>query len=240
MSQNPNSVTGQALDRADARVRQDEGLGGALRAFGDRVRSGDLGMIPVAVGLVLIAVVFTTLNPVFLRPGNVSNLLYDCATTGIISLGIVCVLLLGEIDLSVGSMSGLASAMLGVLWINNGWPLVGAVAVALGFGASSAHSTPRSTTASACRPSWRRSPASSRCSGSSSTSSAHPARSTCPSTSPSCASARTPTCRTGCRWRWPSCRARWCSGAGSRRARGVRRRGSPARRSASSSPRPWC
>jgi D-xylose transport system permease protein len=135
MSQNPNSVTGQALDRADARVRQDEGLGGALRAFGDRVRSGDLGMIPVAVGLVLIAVVFTTLNPVFLRPGNVSNLLYDCATTGIISLGIVCVLLLGEIDLSVGSMSGLASAMLGVLWINNGWPLVGAVAVALGFGA---------------------------------------------------------------------------------------------------------
>lgn len=135
MSANPNSVAGQALDRADARVRQDEGLGGALRAFGDRVRSGDLGMIPVAVGLVLIAVVFTSLNPVFLRPGNVSNLLYDCATTGIISLGIVCVLLLGEIDLSVGSMSGLASAILGVLWINNGWPLIGAVVVALGFGA---------------------------------------------------------------------------------------------------------
>ncbi|RIX99260.1 sugar ABC transporter permease [Aureimonas flava] len=135
MSDNPNSVAGRALDRADARVRQDEGLGGALRAFRDRVRSGDLGMIPVAVGLVLIAVVFTSLNPVFLRPGNVSNLLYDCATTGIISLGIVCVLLLGEIDLSVGSMSGLASAMLGVLWINNGWPLAGAIAVALGLGA---------------------------------------------------------------------------------------------------------
>ena len=129
MSANPNSVTGKALDRADARVRQDEGLGGALRAFVDRVRSGDLGMIPVAVGLVLIAVVFTSINPVFLRPGNVSNLLYDCATTGVISLGIVCVLLLGEIDLSVGSMSGLASAILGVLWINNGWPLVGVGAV---------------------------------------------------------------------------------------------------------------
>lgn len=135
MSSNPNSVSGRALDRADARVRRDEGLGGALRGFTDRVRSGDLGMIPVAVGLVLIAVVFSSLNPVFLRPGNISNLLYDCATTGIISLGIVCVLLLGEIDLSVGSMSGLASALLGVLWINNGWPAAGAILVALAVGA---------------------------------------------------------------------------------------------------------
>jgi D-xylose transport system permease protein len=136
MTHNPNSVAGQALDRADTRLRQDEGLGGALRAFIDRVRSGDLGMIPVAVGLVVISIIFTSLNPVFIRPGNVSNLLYDCATTGIISLGVVCVLLLGEIDLSVGSMSGLASAILGVLWINNGWHPAGAILVALGMGAA--------------------------------------------------------------------------------------------------------
>ncbi|KAB0682782.1 sugar ABC transporter permease [Aureimonas leprariae] len=135
-SVNPNSVAGRPLDRADARVRQDEGLAGALRGFIDRVRSGDLGMIPVAVGLVVISLIFTSLNPVFIRPGNISNLLYDCATTGIISLGIVCVLLLGEIDLSVGSMSGLASAILGVLWINNGWPAVGAILVALLLGAA--------------------------------------------------------------------------------------------------------
>ena len=93
-------------------------------------------MLPVAVGLVVISVVFTSLNPVFVRPGNLSNLLYDCATTGIISLGIVCVLLLGEIDLSVGSMSGLASAILGVLWINHGWPVAGAILVALAIGAA--------------------------------------------------------------------------------------------------------
>jgi D-xylose transport system permease protein len=136
MTHNPNSVAGRALDRADTRVRQDEGLAGALRAFIDRVRSGDLGMIPVAVGLVVISIIFTSLNPVFIRPGNVSNLLYDCATTGILSLGIVCVLLLGEIDLSVGSMSGLASAILGVLWINNGWHPAGAILVALGLGAA--------------------------------------------------------------------------------------------------------
>ncbi|WP_062011791.1 sugar ABC transporter permease [Aureimonas sp. AU4] len=136
MSANPNSARGRALDRADARVRDDEGLSGALRGFLDRVRSGDLGMIPVAVGLVLISLIFAWLNPVFLRPGNVSNLLYDCATTGIISLGIVCVLMLGEIDLSVGSMSGLASAILGVLWINQGWPMIGAILVALLLGAA--------------------------------------------------------------------------------------------------------
>jgi D-xylose transport system permease protein len=134
MTQNPSSVAGPALDRADVRVRQDEGLAGALRGFFDKVRSGDLGMLPVAVGLVVISVVFTTLNPVFVRPGNLSNLLYDCATTGIISLGIVCVLLLGEIDLSVGSMSGLASAILGVFWINLGWPVAAAILMALAVG----------------------------------------------------------------------------------------------------------
>ena len=65
-----------------------------------------------------------------------SNLLFDCATIGIISLGIVCVLMLGEIDLSVGSMSGLASAMLGVLWVNQGWPVAGAILAALAVGAA--------------------------------------------------------------------------------------------------------
>lgn len=108
------------LDRADSRVRHDEGLSGALRAFVDQVRSGDLGMLPVFVGLLLISVVFTALNPVFLAPNNLVNLLFDAAAVGLISLGVVCVLLLGEIDLSIGSMSGLASAMTGVLWVNAG------------------------------------------------------------------------------------------------------------------------
>ena len=109
-----------ALDRSDERVRHAETLGDSLRAFFDRVRSGDLGMLPVIVGLIVISVVFTSLNPVFLAPNNLVNMLFDCATVGMISLGIVCVLLLGEIDLSVGSMSGFASAIVGVLWVNHG------------------------------------------------------------------------------------------------------------------------
>ena len=123
------------LDRADARVRHDDSLKGAVREFTDRLRSGDLGMLPVIVGLVLISTVFSALNPVFLAPNNLVNLLFDCATVGVISLGIVCVLMLGEIDLSVGSMSGLASAMIGVLWVNAGVSLPLAILAALATGA---------------------------------------------------------------------------------------------------------
>ena len=131
MSQTPPP----SLDRADERVRHDDSLAGALRAFLIRVRSGDLGMLPVAVGLVEISAVFSTLNPLFLAPNNLVNLLFDCATVGVISLGVVCVLMLGEIDLSVGSMSGLASAMVGVVWVNMGLPLPIAILAALAAGA---------------------------------------------------------------------------------------------------------
>lgn len=122
------------FDREDSRVRHDEGLGGAVRAFVDRVKSGDLGMLPVAVGLLLISAVFSALNPVFLAPINLANLLFDAAAVGLIALGIVCVLLLGEIDLSIGSMSGLSSAIVGVLWISTGLPLFVAILAAVGTG----------------------------------------------------------------------------------------------------------
>ncbi|MGQ3293768.1 MAG: sugar ABC transporter permease, partial [Shinella sp.] len=133
-SQNPSNNQ-PTLDRSDERVRHDESLAAMAKGFFDRVRSGDLGMLPVAVGLVVISIVFSTLNPIFLAPNNLVNLLFDCATVGVISLGIVCVLVLGEIDLSVGSMSGLASAMVGVIWVNMGWPLAGAIIAALVVGA---------------------------------------------------------------------------------------------------------
>ena len=119
------------LDRSDERVRHETGLAGAIAAFMRRVRSGDLGALPVVVGLVIIWTVFESLNPVFLSSNNLVNLLFDCSTVGVISLGIVCVLMVGEIDLSVGSVSGFASALLGVLWVNAGWPVVLAVLAAV-------------------------------------------------------------------------------------------------------------
>lgn len=122
---------GPLLDRADVRVEHAEGVGGTVRAFIDRVRSGDLGSLPVIVGLVIIWTAFQTLNPVFLAPNNLVNLLFDCSTVGIIALGIVCILMVGEIDLSVGSISGFASTLVGVLWVNMGWPVGLAIIAAL-------------------------------------------------------------------------------------------------------------
>lgn len=123
------------LDRADSRLTSADSFSGAAAAFIDRVRAGDLGMLPVVIGLLVISVVFSILNPVFLAPNNLVNLLFDCATTGVIALGIVCVLMLGEIDLSVGSMSGLASSIIGVIWMNMGLPLPVAILAALAAGA---------------------------------------------------------------------------------------------------------
>jgi D-xylose transport system permease protein len=125
-----------ALDRADVRVRHDAGLRGAVRGFIDRIRSGDLGSLPVVVGLAIIWTVFQSLNPVFLSSSNLVNLLFDSSTVGVISLGIVCILMVGEIDLSVGSVSGFASAVVGVLWVNSGWPVTIAILAALAVGAA--------------------------------------------------------------------------------------------------------
>lgn len=133
--QDMNQTTTQKLDRGDDRLRHDEGVSGAIRGSIDRMRSGDLGVLPVVAGLALISVVFTSLNPVFLAPINLANLLFDASAVGFIALGVVCVLLLGEIDLSIGSMSGFASAIVGVLWVNTGLPLPLVILAAVTTGA---------------------------------------------------------------------------------------------------------
>jgi D-xylose transport system permease protein len=100
-----------------------------LDALQRRVASGEVGSLPVILGLVLIWAVFTYLNPLFLSPPNLTNLLAQIAATGIVSVGIVMVLLLGEIDLSVGSVYGLGSAVMAVLAVQKGWPAAPAIAV---------------------------------------------------------------------------------------------------------------
>jgi len=127
----PPPVAEPLLDRSDVRVKHEEGAGGAVRAFITRIRSGELGALPVVVGLAIIWTAFQTLNPVFLSSNNLVNLLFDSSTVGVIALGIVCILMVGEIDLSVGSVSGFASALVGVFWVNHGWPAPLAIAAAL-------------------------------------------------------------------------------------------------------------
>lgn len=93
-------------------------VGTSTRAFVSRVRGGDLGSLPVVAALAVIWIVFQIINPNFLSSANLANLTMQCAAVGTISIGIVLVLLLGEIDLSVGSVSGLAAAILAVGSLN--------------------------------------------------------------------------------------------------------------------------
>jgi simple sugar transport system permease protein/D-xylose transport system permease protein len=120
-----------ATDLQDERLRQGAGLRGSLTAVGERIRGGDIGVLPVVAGLIIIALVFNTLNPIFLSSANISNLLLESVPVGIIALGIVCVLLVAEIDLSVGSVSGLSAALLAVLWVDRGVPVVAAIGICL-------------------------------------------------------------------------------------------------------------
>lgn len=120
-----------ALDRQDERLLTSAGLRAHVLASIARIRSGDLGSLPVVIGLVLIWIIFQSLNSFFLSSANLTNLLLECAAVGTISLGVVLVLLLGEIDLSVGSMSGLSSAILGVGLTQHGWSVGVAMTAAI-------------------------------------------------------------------------------------------------------------
>jgi D-xylose transport system permease protein len=101
-------------DQQDERLAINRGLRGLGRQFLDRVRDGDIGSLPVIIGLVIIWAIFQALNPNFLSSANLVNLTMQCAAVGTISIGIVVTLLVGQIDLSVGSVSGLSAAILAV------------------------------------------------------------------------------------------------------------------------------
>ena len=122
------------LDLQDERLIQSQSPRVRARLLLRRLQGGEVGALPVVIGLVLIFAIFQSLNPFFLASGNLVDLLTQCAAVGTISIGIVLVLLVGQIDLSVGSMSGVASSILGVGFVLHHWPLWVAMAAALGAG----------------------------------------------------------------------------------------------------------
>ncbi|MFB7886017.1 sugar ABC transporter permease [Microbacterium sp. NPDC056057] len=119
---------------AEERLLSGSGIRHALEAFVSRVRGGDLGALPVVLGIAVIWTVFQLLNPVFLSSENLVNLTMQCAAIGTIALGVVLVLLVGEIDLSVGSVSGLAAAVLAVTFVQLQWNLVLSLIAAVAIG----------------------------------------------------------------------------------------------------------
>lgn len=115
-------VTGAGLTGA--------GLPGAVW---QRMRGGN-SLLPIVAALVGIWIVLGAVNPAFLAPENLVNLTLQSAPVGVIALGVVLVLLVGQIDLSVGSLSGLAAAVVAVGSVILGWPVALAIAVALACG----------------------------------------------------------------------------------------------------------
>ncbi|MGH9229887.1 MAG: sugar ABC transporter permease [Acidimicrobiales bacterium] len=110
-----------------------ESLGGYVRRWWQGVRAGELGSLPIVVGLVVIAIVFGTLDDTFFTERNFTNLLLQMAATATIAIGVVFVLLIGEIDLSVAFVSAVGGVLMTLLLRPNAsdWPWWAAIAVAL-------------------------------------------------------------------------------------------------------------
>ena len=92
-----------------------------------RFVQGDLASLRVIFAIALIWIIFQSQNDRFLTAGNLTNLFLQITAVGLIAVGVVMVLLLGEIDLSVGAVSGFAAAVMAVLNVKHGWPAVPAV-----------------------------------------------------------------------------------------------------------------
>lgn len=101
------------------------------RGWTHRVKQGDLGLLPVVAALLLIWIFFYSQFPVFLDPRNLSFLLLQITVLGVLAVGVVLVLLLGEIDLSAAAAAGVCAAIAAVLLSRYDWPVVAAVAAAL-------------------------------------------------------------------------------------------------------------
>jgi D-xylose transport system permease protein len=98
------------------------------------LRTAELGPLPVLIGLAVIWAFFQAQSPYFLTARNLSNLILQMGVTGILAIGVVLVMIAGEIDLSIGSVAGVCAGVLGVLLTFQHWPTAIALAVVLGLG----------------------------------------------------------------------------------------------------------
>ena len=107
-------------------------VGAYLHSSVVRIRGGETGVLPVVAGLLLVSVLFQSLNGHFLTSGNLVNLLVQAAVFSLLAMGEVFALLLGEIDLSIGFVAGLSAVVMGELVKPTvGWPWWAAIAAAL-------------------------------------------------------------------------------------------------------------
>ena len=106
-------------------------VGSHVRDYWGRVRGGDLGSLPAVLGLVILSLIFGTARDTFFGALNFANLFSQGAQYIFIAMGLVFVLLLGEIDLSAGFASGVCGAVMSIFLTNHNWPWYGAIPLAM-------------------------------------------------------------------------------------------------------------
>ena len=115
-------------------IHESPSLKGAASDYWSRVKAGDIGALPAILGLIALCGIFGAMSNVFLTPGNFANLLTQAAAVIVIAMGLVFVLLLGEIDLSAGYAAGVSGAVLVILITNHqvAWYIAFPISIAVG------------------------------------------------------------------------------------------------------------
>jgi D-xylose transport system permease protein len=115
-------------------IHESPTLKGAAADYWSRVKAGDIGALPAILGLIVLCAIFGAMSNVFLTPGNFANLLTQAAAVIVIAMGLVFVLLLGEIDLSAGYAAGVSGAVLVILITNHQvpWYIAFPISIAVG------------------------------------------------------------------------------------------------------------
>jgi D-xylose transport system permease protein len=119
-------------------VQEDDSIAGAIKRRIEALKAGDVGSLPVIFGMILITIFFTAKTSVFFTAVNFDNLIPQMSQVTVMAIGVVFVLLIGEIDLSIGYVSGLAAVVVAELQLSGSgheYPWYVAVAGALLVGA---------------------------------------------------------------------------------------------------------
>ncbi|NVN53369.1 ABC transporter permease [Mycolicibacterium hippocampi] len=132
-SSQPEGALAESDFAVDARA--DEGFGDAVRTYLRRVRGGDMGSLPAVLGLIVLFVVFGLANDRFLSALNLANLVTQAGSICVLAMGLVFVLLLGDIDLSAGVAGGVAACAMALSIVNTGLPWWVAMAAGIATGA---------------------------------------------------------------------------------------------------------
>ncbi|WP_435770078.1 sugar ABC transporter permease [Nocardioides sp. SYSU DS0651] len=110
-------------------------IGDAFRDYVNRLRGGDMGSLPALLGLVVLFTVFSIAHDKFLTTYNLANLVVQAASICVLAMGLVFVLLIGEIDLSAGVAGGASATITALVMLDHGWTWWLAVLAGLGIGA---------------------------------------------------------------------------------------------------------